>query len=139
MVPLVVFWLLYVIDEFNAAFMNFEPFGEGLGNLGRVGALAEEVVFFSATAYVILVAASMMAVAFSRERDEDEYVASVRMRSLVAAFWADFVILTIATLTVNDFDYLNVMVSQMFLILLLHIVIFNVSMAVIRRRREHEE
>ncbi len=139
MVPLVIVWLLYWLDSIENPLFNFPPFGDGLGNLGKVGALAEEIVFFSATAYIIVIAASMMMVAFSREKDEDEYVASIRMKCLMTAFWVDFVILVITAFFVKDLDYLYVMSTQMFLILFLHIVIFNTAMAIIRRRRGHEE
>jgi hypothetical protein len=88
---------------------------------------------------VTLLSAAMMMVAFSRERDEDDYVASVRGRYLMLAFYIDFVFLVVTAFTVHDLDYLNVMAMQMFLILFLHIVMFNTAMAVIRRRRGHEE
>ena len=139
MVPLVIVWLLYWLDNIEAPLMNFPPFGDGLGNLGKVGKIAGTIVDHWPTAYIIAIAASMMMVAFSRERDEDEYVASVRMKSLMISFWVDFTILAIATVTIYNFDYLYVMSTQMFLVLFLHIAIFNISMAVIRRRRGHEE
>ncbi len=70
---------------------------------------------------------------------EDEYIASVRAKYLMLAFYIDFVFLVVTAFTVFDLDYLNIMALQMFLILLLHIVMFNVGMTIIRRRRGHEE
>ncbi len=90
---------------------------------------------------VILLAISMLMIAFSREKDEDEYVAAVRGKYLVLAFYIDCVVLIIATLAVTAYDiryFATVAVSQMFLILFLHIVMFNIAMAVIRSRNRKE-
>jgi len=137
--PLAALWLLYVADGLDGDLMNFAPFGDGLGNLGRFGSAVAGIVDWQPTAFMLLVAASMMAVAFSRERDEDEYVASVRARSLMVAFWVDFAVFVVAAVAVKDLDFLYIMATQMFLVLFLHIAIFNVAMAAIRRGRSHEE
>ncbi len=44
----------------------------------------------------------------------------------------------ITAFTVYSIDHLNIMAMQMFLILFLHIVMFNIAMAVIRRRNKKE-
>jgi hypothetical protein len=77
--------------------------------------------------------------AFSRERDEDEYVAAIRGKYLMLAFYVDTVFLIITTLIFHGWDYLPIVAAQMFLILFLHVVMFNIAMAVIRRRRSREE
>ena len=74
----------------------------------------------------------MTMVAFSREKDEDEYTAAIRSRYLSLAFYADTLIVVIGTLAIYEFSYLNFMVIQMFLVLLLYIVMFNIAMWHIR-------
>lgn len=124
MVPLIILWIMAWLDD----------------NLGKLGNWANDFLFEKfMDPYLILIAGSMLMVAFSRERDEDEYVASVRSKYLMLAFYIDFIFIVVTTLTVYEFDYLNIMAIQMFLILFLHIVMFNMAMFVIRRRRSHEE
>lgn len=81
---------------------------------------------------VIGLTISMTMVAFSREKDEDEYTAAIRSRYLSLAFYADTLIAVIGTLAIYEFSYLNFMVIQMFLVLLLYIVMFNIAMWHIR-------
>ena len=121
-VPLIVAWLVFLFFSHVAA----------------LGAIADFINGNAGVSIAVLAAAMLMA-AFSRERDEDEYIASVRAKYLMLAFYIDFAFLVVTAFTVFDLDYLNIMALQMFLILLLHIVMFNVAMAVIRRRRSHEE
>ncbi len=122
MVPLIFAWLVFLFFSHVAA----------------LSAIAEFINENAGISIAVLAAAMLMA-AFSRERDEDEYIASVRAKYLMLAFYIDFVFLVVTAFTVFDLDYLNIMALQMFLILLLHIVMFNVGMAIIRRRRGHEE
>ncbi len=89
--------------------------------------------------YITLLSLSMLMVAFSREKDEDEYVAAVRSHYLMLAFYIDVVFLVITAFAVPGLAYLVIMELQMFLILLLHIIMFNIAMAVIRKKRGHEE
>ena len=89
--------------------------------------------------FITLLSVSMLTVAFSCEKDEDEYVASERSKYLMLAFWIDFAFVAITSFTVYGLDYLNIMTMQMFLVLFLHIVMFNTAMFVIRRRRSREE
>ena len=130
MVPLVAMWVLLWIHQSSQG---------PVGALGNFGEMVDKIFEAATDPYIILVAASMLMVAFSRERDEDEYTASVRGRCLMLAFYVDFVFVFVTTLTVYSLEYLNIMAVQMFMVLFLHIVMFNTAMAVIRRRRSHEE
>lgn len=123
MLPLAAAWLVFL-------FFNGES-----GILSRIADILNEHTGI----FVALLALSMIMAAFSREKDEDEYVASIRGKYLMLAFYADFVFLVITSFLVYDLDYLYIMAIQMFLILFLHIVMFNAAMAVIRRRRGRDE
>jgi hypothetical protein len=89
----------------------------------------------------ILTGVSLLMIAFSRERDEDEYVAAIRGKYLMLAFYVDTLFLIVALLASTPFywGYMSVAAGQMFLILFLHVVMFNIAMVVIRRRRSREE
>ncbi len=122
MVPLIFAWLAYL-------------FLSDVKALDAIGGFIDK----NTGICIAILAAAMLMAAFSRERDEDEYVASVRGRYLMLAFYIDFLFLVVTAFTVFDLDYLNIMALQMFLILFLHIVMFNVAMVMIRKRRSHEE
>jgi hypothetical protein len=130
MVPLVSAWVLLWIHNSRQG---------PVGALGELGEMIDKLIEAATDAYIIVVAASMLMVAFSRERDEDEYTTSVRGRCLMLAFYVDFVFVFVTTLTVYSLEYLNIMAAQMFMVLFLHIVMFNTAMAIIRRRRGYEE
>lgn len=90
---------------------------------------------------VIGLAVSMLMIGFSREKDEDEYTATLRSYYLTLAFYIDTAII-IGTLTLYEFDYISFMLIQMFLVLLLYIVIFNIAIWRIRKANQktgHEE
>jgi hypothetical protein len=88
----------------------------------------------------IILVTLLMLIAFSREKDEDEYVAAIRGKYLMLAFYVDFVLLVVALLTVRNMnDLYGIAVMQILMILFLHVVMFNIAMAVISRRRSREE
>lgn len=64
-------------------------------------------------------------VGFSREKTEDEYIASLRLSSLLWAVWVNYLLLLAAFLFVWGLPFFNVMVYNMFTMLFLFIARFN--------------
>ena len=64
-------------------------------------------------------------IAFSKEKNEDEYITQMRLESLVWATYLNYAILILAMLFVYNFAFLWVMVFNMFTILLFFIIRFN--------------
>ena len=83
---------------------------------------------------VIGLMAGLLLVAFSRERDEDEYTTRLRASSLVWAVLADSLFVLLATCFLYEFAYLYAPFLQLFLLLVLYIVKFRT--AVWRAKRE---
>lgn len=83
---------------------------------------------------VIGLMAGLLLVAFSRERDEDEYTTRLRASSLVWAVLADSLFVLLATCFLYEFAYLYALFLQLFLLLVLYIVKFRT--AVWRAKRE---
>jgi hypothetical protein len=122
----VLIWVVFLIKMGNDPGYAQKHFSESPKILGGID--------------LILLAVSLLMLAFSREKDEDEYVASVRGKYLIIAFYLDTVFLILGGLTVSYHQiFVRFVLLQMFLILFLHIVMFNTAMAIIRRRRGHEE
>jgi hypothetical protein len=55
----------------------------------------------------IIFVVSAMLVAFSKEKEEDEYISKIRLESLVWATYINFIILLIGTLFIFDYPYLK--------------------------------
>ncbi len=63
-------------------------------------------------------------VAFSKEKYEDEFIAKIRLESLVWATYVSYFILIICVLFVYGFSFFTVMVFNMFTILIFFIIRF---------------
>jgi hypothetical protein len=73
----------------------------------------------------ILFIVSSILIAFSKEKNEDEYISQMRLESLVWATYLNYAILILAMLFVYNFAFFWVMVFNMFTILLFFIIRFN--------------
>lgn len=77
---------------------------------------------------MLLVIASGIIFAFSKERHEDEMVASIRLHSLAWATIANYGILLFCYLFIYGFPFLNVLMGAMFSQLLIFILLFRYKM-----------
>ena len=78
-------------------------------------------------------------VAFSKMKDEDEFISKIRLESLVWATWINYIILFLAVLFVFDMPFFNVMMVNMFTILMLFILKFHYEVAKSKRSLAYEE
>ena len=60
----------------------------------------------------------------SREKIEDELPQQLRLSSLLTALYINYATLVVCALTLYDLDFLNVMIYNMFTILLIFMVVF---------------
>lgn len=108
--------------------------------------------FFGPTAYfittknpildellVLLVIASGIVFAFSKEKQEDEMVASIRLHSLAWATIANYGILLFCYLFIFGFPFLNVLMGAMFSQLVIFIILFRYKMYRFNNSRQDEE
>ena len=61
---------------------------------------------------------------FSKEKHEDEYIASLRQDSLLWAIYVNYGLLIISMLFIYGFNFLNVMIYNMFTVLLIFLLRF---------------
>jgi hypothetical protein len=85
---------------------------------------------------VALILAGLM-VGFSKEKQEDEYIASLRLRALQEALWINYAVLLLAMVAIYEQLFFQVMVINLFTPLLFFIVRF--QWALHQMRRHHEE
>lgn len=75
----------------------------------------------------------------SRERAEDEMIASIRLNALLIALWINYGILLVAALLVYDLDFINVMIYNLFTMLAIFVAVFRWKLWRLRKEAVNEE
>jgi hypothetical protein len=88
-------------------------------------------------AMVFLVGALL--VAFSREKVEDEYIREIRLSSLMWAVWVNYALLLFAILFIYGLSFLNVMIYNMFTILIIFIIRYHYLLYRTQKMAGHEK
>ena len=76
---------------------------------------------------------SLVLIALSKEKDEDEMTAVVRMQSFVWSFWCTAILMLVAILFVYDMAFMYFAFASMFVCFIMYICKFNYEMIKIRR------
>lgn len=76
---------------------------------------------------------SLCFIALSREKDEDEMTAHIRMQSFVWSLWFTSAILAFGILFIMGLDFLSFALAALYLYYLVYILKFNFTMRAIRR------
>ena len=76
---------------------------------------------------------SLVFIASSKEEDEDEMTAVVRMQSFVWSFWCTAILMLIAILFVYDLAFMYFAFASVFVCFIMYICKFNYEMIKIRR------
>lgn len=79
---------------------------------------------------------SLVFIGLSRERDEDEMTAHIRMQSFVWSAWATSAVIALGIFFVYDLEFVTFMFVAMYLYLMLYAVKFNLAMY--RERKEQQ-
>ena len=73
----------------------------------------------------ILFLAGGLFVMFSKEKKEDEYINQIRLNSLQYSVFLNYILLFICILFIHGFAFFNVMVYNLFTIILIYIIRFH--------------
>ena len=76
---------------------------------------------------------SLVFIALSKEKDEDEMTAVVRMQSFVWSFWCTAILMLVAILFVYDLAFMYFAFASVFVCFIMYICKFNCEMIKIRR------
>ncbi|MCQ2118483.1 MAG: hypothetical protein MJY84_01015 [Bacteroidales bacterium] len=76
---------------------------------------------------------SLCFIALSKERDEDEMTAQIRMQSFVWSLWFTAAVLVFGILFFYGASFLYVSFVAIYLVFIIYIIKFNVTMSAIRR------
>jgi len=88
---------------------------------------------------VLLLIVSGVVFAFSKEKHEDELVASIRLKSLAWATIANYAILSLAYIFVYGLTFFSVILFAAFSQLIIFIVLFRINMYRFNKFASHEE
>ena len=78
-------------------------------------------------------------ICFSREKDEDEYVAQLRCRTLVVSVMASYVCLLVGNLFIYGFSFLTFLFVNLFTVLVVYALLFYYRLYRSRRSAGYEE
>ena len=102
---------------------------EIMGSQRHTGIISTDITNTLVGVFFILGA---MMVGFSKEKKEDEYVANLRLSSLMWAVWVNYVLLLLSFIFIYGMGFFHVMIYNMFTVLILFIGRFNIKLFINR-------
>lgn len=117
------------------------PFSNSSENIPQSSSLFFKIVetSFSMTIFPVLMLTALVFIAFSRNKTEDEYIMKIREQSFVWAVLVGYVIIALLTLLVFGFEYLIVMLYDIYIFLILFICKFHYEIYRLKKTMRDEE
>lgn len=126
LIPFSLFGIYVVQKDLEPAFLDWTVpavfYDEIMGNQ-LVFSMAENNVLNEIIGVILIISGLM--VAFSKEKQEDEFISKLRLESLVWATYVNYAVLLVSMLFVFGISFLWVMIFNMFTILMFFIIRFN--------------
>jgi hypothetical protein len=97
------------------------------GSSFSIGKMTETAINFTNEIAAIGVITSLLFVAFSKEKVEDEMISRLRLESLQWAVYVNYIVLGALIMLVHGGLFLNVMIYNMFTVLIMFIIRFRLS------------
>ncbi len=89
-------------------------------------------------ASILLIVGGVL-LAFSKAKDEDEFISKIRMESLIWATYVNYIVLLLTVLFVFDMAFFNVLIYNMFTILIFFILRFHYVLYKTKKSLSYEE
>ena len=139
-IPALLLGLLVILFDVEPGFLNVKVFAlfddgvfEGKGFFKVVSNnILNEILG-------VLIIAGGLLVAFSKEKDEDEFIGRIRLESLVWATYVNYGVLLLSFLFVYGLSFFWVMIVNMYTILIFFVVRFNLQLRKLKNSGNHEE
>lgn len=129
LVPAAIAGIILSITGFEAEWLNttvFAFFNDEVFGKKQYFSFIETNVTNTFIAVLFIIGA--MLVSFSKEKNEDEFIANIRLSSLLWAVLVSYILLLLAFIFVYGMAFLNVMIYNMFTVLIIFIIRFNYLM-----------
>lgn len=141
LIPTVILGIAIIFFDFNFKFLDFKVlaiYSHGSIFWGpHIFDLVENNVTDEICAVLFIIGATF--VAFSKEKEEDEFIGKIRLESLVWATYVNYAILIFCFLFIYDEGFQKVMILNMFSILIFFIIRFNYILYKSRKSLSHEK
>jgi hypothetical protein len=141
LIPSTILGVLIIFFDFKLKFLDSKVF-----TIYSKELFAETPTFlgfvkgnYAATIVGILFLIGAIFVAFSKEKHEDEFVAKIRLESLVWAIYINYTILALCFLFFFSTEFLLVMIFNMFTILIFFIIRFYYVLYKSNKSLSHEK
>lgn len=125
LIPSSILGILILFFDFNFKSLDskvFTIYSDGFGVEKTIMGLFDGNYVNTIAGILFLIGAIL--VAFSKEKQEDEFISKTRLESLVWAIYVNYAILAFCTLFFFNLEYLIVMIFNMFTILIFFIIRF---------------
>ena len=126
LVPVTILGLILIFTDYEAFPIQAKVFAilndEFLGEKQSFSFIRTNI---TNTIIGILFIVGALLVSFSKEKIEDEFIANIRQTSLLWAVLVNYILLLLAFVFIYGTPFLNVMVYNMFTILIIFIIRFN--------------
>lgn len=126
LIPAALFGLYMIVTGFETSLVHgpaFALLSDGIMESRKTFTVIRTDLTNTITGTVFLLGALL--VAFSREKQEDEFIAGLRLNSLLWAVLVNYVLLLLAFLFVYGLAFMSVMIYNMFTVLIIFILRFH--------------
>ena len=134
LVPSAILGFLLMLSDLESTLkINSKVFAlyndEIMGSQRHTGIISTDITNTLVGVFFILGA---MMVGFSKEKKEDEYIANLRLSSLMWAVWVNYVLLLLSFIFIYGMGFFHVMIYNMFTVLIIFIGRFNIKLFINR-------
>lgn len=138
-VPAFVLMIAYIHTDFTFHFLDY--YNNDLQKISFDNGMLFDIQFNNFTDEIggVLLLVGLFLVAFSKEKDEDERIAKMRLESLLWAVLVNTVLIIICILFLYSVNFLHAMVYNICTPLILFIVRFNVLLVLDRKQLNKNE
>lgn len=89
--------------------------------------------------FMVVLMAGLLFIAFAKEKIEDEYITKLRGDSLIWAVIANAILIAVLSVLVYGLDFLYVAFSNLYLVLVLFIIKFNIALRCLKKEIRYEK
>lgn len=126
LIPSTILGLYLSFNNFNGFDITVKTFSLFSDELfGKIKFLTFVQADLTNTIVGVLFIIGALMVSFSKEKNEDEFIANLRLSSLLWAVLVNYFLLLIGFLFIYDLAFINVMTYNMFTVLIIFIIRFN--------------
>ena len=119
LVPSVILLIAIMMYDFSIPFLKMSQPASKPGSFDiKDYDMSNEVAIF-------LVFAGLFMIAFSKEKREDEYVASVRLKALQISVYVNYIVLVVGLFSFYGFSFLMILYANLFTILIIFIAVYS--------------